>query len=87
MPAVSLCICVRFMRRRRFDFGIVSRIFELAHGCFYFALDLLSGAFDLSSGVPGHVSEMALDASYYLIDLAFYPIVVHLFHLEGCEIL
>jgi hypothetical protein len=59
--------------------GGANRILRLANSRLNFALDLLSGASHLGSGVAGQAAYLPLCVTHHFVDCAFYSLLVHKF--------
>jgi hypothetical protein len=58
-------------------FGIACRILHLADSRLDFALDLLSGASDLSPGVAGQAANLPLCVTHHFVDCALHSLLIH----------
>jgi len=57
--------------------GVAGRVLHLAYDLLRFALDLLSGAFDLGIRVAGPLADLALRTSCSIVDCTFYAVLIH----------
>jgi hypothetical protein len=57
--------------------GVAGRVLYLAHDLLRFALDLLSGAFNLGFGVARPLADLALRTSCGIVDCTFYAVLIH----------